>query len=206
MINANRRELAPLSFAAKKAYRNQDVLQALYDDFNGKCYLTEFVFSDVDLMEIDHFVTQNDDPNGLLKYEWTNLFPIHEKANKLRPKSTPVGGYLDPCSIQDNVEQEIEYRIRFDGTATFQAIDQTNLKAINTAKLLSRVHQDFKGAVGKRHHEVVDTLWKWTNACKKGQAKKVAELEILLHSLFSRHSLFTMLMRSIDDVPAEFFD
>lgn len=204
MINITCRSNVPASLVSQKTYRTDEIVTALYEDFLGKCYLTEIRFSDKGLMEIDHFVTQTEDAGRV--YDWSNLFPIHEKANKKRPKRTPAGGYLNPCYQQDDVEQDIIYRIRFDGTVFFNARDSTNLKAINTAKLLTHVHLEFKGAVSEKHNEVVTNLWEWKNAVLKGDTMKALDRELVLRSLLSRRSSFTMLMRAITDVPTEFFD
>lgn len=206
MINVSRRQPAPASLLKKKVYRNDEILEALHEDFLKKCYLTEFYFSDAGLMEVDHFVTQHDDPTHVRKYDWTNLYPIHDKANKKRLKSTPVGGYLDPCDQQDDVENSIIYKVHFSGGVSFQAKDINNLKAVNTAQLLTRVHQEFRGAIKEKHHEILDTLRERDYALKKGEIELVAEKEFLLRNLLSRQSSFTMLMRSITDIPSEFFD
>lgn len=204
MINITRRSNVPASLVSQKTYRTDEVLGALYEDFLGKCYLTEFRFSDKGLMEIDHFVTQHEDASR--EFDWTNLYPIHEKANKKRPKTTPDGGYLNPCHQHDDVEQDIMYRIRFDGTVIFQARDSTNLRAVNTAQLLTHVHVEFKGAISERHNEVVTNLWEWKNAVDKGDTVKALDRELILRSLLSKRSSFTMLMRAITDVPTAFFD
>lgn len=96
MINIIRDLPAPASLSDKSSYRNDDVIEALYSVFKKKCYLTEKVFDSPREMEIDHFVPQNEQSN--LIRTWQNLYPIDNKANKQRPKITPVGGYLDPCN------------------------------------------------------------------------------------------------------------
>lgn len=105
MINVVRDQPAPLSLASLKSYRRPDVIEALHQVFNGKCYLTEKVFDSPKEMEVDHFLTKTERPD--LVFDWQNLYVIDQKANKQRPKKTPVGGYLDPCHAEDNVEQEI---------------------------------------------------------------------------------------------------
>jgi hypothetical protein len=204
MINTIRSQPAPLSLADQKTYRTDEVLTALFVDFKQKCYLTEYVFHDMGLMDIDHFSTQSEASH--LKFDWANLYPIHSRANQARPRRTPEGGYLDPCNFQDDVEQNIIYQVRFDGTPVFKARDQNNQKAVNTAELLTRVHKNFKGAIGFKQQEVENELKKWSTAIGRGELDRVLECESILKSLFSRNSLYTMLMRSIDNAPAEFFD
>jgi hypothetical protein len=121
------------------SYRNADILEIFDNDFFAKCYLTEEKFTNSWIMEIDHFIPQNERPD--LMYEWTNLFPISHCANRLKPKKTPKGGYLNPCDDQDNIETEIIYDLsEYGNKLSFTAKDSNNLKAVNTAKLLDRVH------------------------------------------------------------------
>jgi hypothetical protein len=207
MINIERRIQAPASLADKKSWRGKDVLQALFEDFREKCYLTERKFDDPEEMEIDHFVTRNE--NEALHYEWTNLYPIHEKANKKRPKTTPVGGFLNPCSQTDNVEEDVEYRVEIGGGTLFKPRDLANQKAVNTAQLLTHIHQDLKGAIRKKHHEVVNAIAEWRTAVATGRTADEYEEELLLRTLLSRDSSFTMLMRSmpvVKDLPPDFLD
>jgi hypothetical protein len=209
MINISRNQSVPPSLAAQKTYRNTDVIEALHTIFNGKCYLTERVFDYPEEMEIDHFATQND--NGTLVYEWTNLYPIDQKANKMRLKSTPPGGYLDPCHPDDDVEKDIVYIIEFGGNALFKPANPVNQKAVNTATLLNRVHRDLKPTIAKKHHEVVFAIANWNTAKAKGDTKRAYEEELVLRKLLARDSHFTMLMRAIwavanDEQLIEFFD
>ncbi|MCY7356150.1 MAG: hypothetical protein LH609_01530 [Rudanella sp.] len=152
-------------------------------------------------MEVDHFVTQKED--GSLIYEWKNLYPIDNKANKKRPKTTPTGGYLDPCSPQDDVEKEIIYVIEFGGNSLFKPRDPSNQKAVNTAKLLNHLHKDLKPNIRDKHHEVVNTVAEWHHARQTGNEREEYEKELLLRKLLSRNSHFTMLMRSIRVIPSQ---
>ena len=209
MINIDRNQLAPPSLAAQKTYRNADVIAALHTIFRGKCYLTERVFDYPDEMEIDHFVTQNDDQT--LAYEWPNLYPIDQKANKLRPKSTPPGGYLDPCHPDDDVEKDITYVVEIGGKVLFKPTNPANLKAVNTAQLLDHIHRDLKPAISKKHHAVVAAIANWNTAKAKGDLGRAYEEELVLRKLLARDSNFTMLMRAIWAVAnheqlTEFFD
>ena len=207
MINIERRQEVPLLLAGKKSWRSTGVLDTLFADFKGKCYLTGRDFDDLTDMKVDHFVTRSED--DALHYEWINLYPIHEKANKNRPKSTPSGDYLDPCNPGEDVEKDIIYLVEIGGGTLFKPLDERNLRAVNTAQLLTHVHRDLKGAIQKKHHEVVHAVAGWLNALLKGRTKEALEKELLLKMLLSRDSQFTMLMRSIEevsDLPDDFFD
>lgn len=204
MINIERSEQAPLSLADQKSYRGNDVLDELYKTLRKKCYLTEQVFNSPKEMEVDHFTTQKE--NGKLLYDWTNLYPIDNKANKKRPKTTPSGGYLDPCSLDDDVEKDIIYVVEFGGNALFKPRDTFNQKAVNTAELLNHVHRDLKQNIRDKHHEVVHAVAEWYHARNTKNVSEEYEKELLLRKLLSRDSHFTMLMRAIRVVPNHFFD
>lgn len=207
MINVIRDQPAPPSLALQNSHRDTDVIDALQLVFKGKCYLTKKVFDSPNEMEIDHFIPQNERPD--LIFEWENLYPIDNKANKQRPKKVPDGGYLDPCNPEDDVEQEIIYIVEFGGNALFKARSETNLKAVNTANLLNHLHRDLKPAVKDKHHELVDAVAGWDHARRVGDEREELEKELLIRKLLSRDSHFTMLMRAIKSVqslPIEFFD
>lgn len=207
MINVVRDQPAPPSLITQKEYRSPDVIEALHQLFKGKCYLTEKVFDSPNEMEVDHFQTQHERSD--LIYDWTNLYAIDQKANKKKPKSTPVGGYLDPCNLADNVEREIIYIVEFGGNVLFKAKNAANQKAVNTATLLNNLHKDLKPAVKDKHHEIVNAVAEWHAAKTLGNKREELEKELLLKKLLSRDSHFTMLMRSIKAIqilPPEFFD
>ena len=189
------------------AYRTDEVLQALYNAFEGKCYLTEKVFESVNEIEIDHFVPRAERPD--LKYAWANLYASDHKANISKPKTTPPGGYLDPCNPDDDVEGHILYGLSMDDTPNFQARDANNQKAVNTAGLLNRLHKDLKKAIQDKHSAVLKMMAEWGTAQKNDDRQRVFELEIALKELLSRRSNFTMLIRSsyiVRRLPADFFD
>ena len=207
MINVVRDQPAPPSLAIGKSHRSPDVIDALYQVFKGKCYLTEKVFDSPNEMEIDHFATQTERPD--LIYEWTNLNALDQKANKKRPKTTPVGCYLDPCNPSDDVEREIIYVVEFGGNTLFKPRNPANQKAVNTAALLNHIYKDLKPAVKDKHHEIVNAVAEWHNAQKMNDEREELEKELLLKKHLSRDSHYTMLMRSIkaiQSLPPEFFD
>ena len=72
MMDVERRKDAPDSLAAKNDWRGDDVLNALFEDFFGKCYLTEECFPSPAAMEVDHFRPKKEFEE--FKYEWT-CFP-----------------------------------------------------------------------------------------------------------------------------------
>lgn len=193
--------------SSNSAYRTSEVLEALHHTFLGKCYLTEVVFGSINEIEIDHFVPRVERPD--LKYAWPNLYASDHKANISKPKNTPNGGYLDPCSLEDDVEDQLLYALSMDGNPNFQARDLENQKAVNTATLLNRLHKDLKKAVQDKHNAVLKMMAEWGTAQKNNDRQRVFELELALKELLSRKSNFTMLIRSsyiVRQLPLDFFD
>lgn len=198
-------------------YRNSDLLEAFDRDFFSKCYLTEEKFANSWIMDVEHFIPQNE--RGDLVYEWTNLFPAAHYPNMLKQRSTPAGGLLDPSNPADDVENEILYAMSVYGTdPRFAAKNAGNVKAVNTANLLMRVHrghdentrkgtETLRHAISKRHIEVLHKIIEWQGAAEGTQAKFQAQSE--LQGLLSKKASFTMLIRSMPSVrslPAIFFD
>jgi hypothetical protein len=190
------------------SYRTSDLLEAFDRDFCSKCYLTEMKFSNSWAMDIEHFIPQNEQPD--LVYEWTNLFPADHYSNMLKPRNTPVGGYLSPCDPNDDVETEIAYSLSAYGESPdFTAVNAENQKSVNTATLLKRVHNghdyntkmataSLRHAIHKKYIEILKTTVEWYKSVDGTQEKEQAKRE--LKDLLSRDSSFTMLCRSIPAV------
>ncbi|TAE21765.1 MAG: hypothetical protein EAZ91_24800 [Cytophagales bacterium] len=202
-----------------QSYRNADLFEAFDECFFSKCYLTEKAFVTSYSMDVEHFVPRNERPD--LTYKWENLYPADHDANMIKPWKTPSGGYLDPCDLQDDVEKELLYFLDFEGNkVNFKARDRTNEKAINTAKLLQKLHNgdsgdskqktlELRNAIKTKYVEVLNTIIRWRKACQEQNQEEEFKNECLLKGYLSRESAFTMIMRSVDavkDLPSDFFD
>lgn len=198
-------------------YRNSDLLNAFDENFHSKCYLTETKYANSWIMDIEHFVPQNERPD--LVYEWTNLFPADHYTNMIKPRKNPLGGYLDPCNPKDDVETEIIYTLSSYGyDPDFTPSNDKNIKALNTCDLLKRVHnghdqetingtENLRHSIHKKYIMILNKIIEWQNYCKGTQEEIQAKRE--LKDLLSRKSSFTMLMRSIPAVrrlSSDFFD
>lgn len=203
------------------SYRTSDLLEAFDRDFYSKCYLTEEWFFNSWSMDVEHFIPKNERPD--LVYEWTNLFPASHYANMIKPSKTPPGGYLNPCIDAEDVESEIIYTLATLGAdPKFDAINHQNIKAVNTASLLTRIHNghdentkkataDLRHTISKKYDKILNKIITWQNEEEGSQEKFQAQRE--LKDLLSRKSAFTMLCRSIPAVrqirkklPSDFFD
>lgn len=200
------------------SYRNSDLLTAFNRCFYSKCYLTEQWFPNSWNMDVEHFVSQNEDPTK--RYEWTNLYPAEHRANTMKPRETPIGGYLDPCNPTDDVENEIMYSLSTMGQIpNFDARENHNLKAQNTANLLKILHNGhnentafatagLRHEIHKKYDHILHLIINWLKSPEGSVIKHQYERELKLQ--LSRKSSFTMLMRSmvavLNNVPTDFFD
>jgi len=190
------------------SYRHSDLLDAFDRSFFSKCYLTEQKFENSFIMDIEHFVPQNED--GTLIYEWTNLFPAEHYTNMIKPRKTPTGGYLNPCADEDDVEKEIVYSLSTHGfKPSFFSANDDNVKAKNTCELLDRLHnghdentykatESLRHAIHKKYIDILKTIIEYRSHPSGSQEKHQAFRD--LRDLLSRKSSFTMLSRSIPAV------
>ena len=188
------------------AYRTSDLLEAFDRCFFGKCYLTEAKYTNSWVMDVDHFVPRNEDPDKV--YTWTNLYPANHKANMSRPRSTPEGGYLNPCSDDDDVERDILYSVTALGEAPcFEARDPNNQKAVNTASLLNLLHNGIEGnndsfrntvdlrhSIQKKKIRTLEMFAEWKTAVDD---QEEFERRMELRHWLSRRNSYSMLIRSI---------
>ncbi len=198
-------------------YRTSDILTAFEIHFLKKCYLTERKFESAYEMDVEHFAPFSEKPE--LVFEWTNLFPSDHKANMIKPRKTPDGGYLDPCKPSDDVENDILYALSTYGKKpNFKARDQANVKAVNTARLLDLLHNGenersrentkyLRRLIQKQFIKTHKAIIEWLNA-EDDQERFQAETK--LRKLVSRRASFTALIRSIpavrQNVPKDFLD
>ncbi|MFZ1788865.1 MAG: hypothetical protein WAT92_11160 [Saprospiraceae bacterium] len=202
-------------------YRSSDLIQAFDRCFFSKCYLTEEKFFNSWKMDVDHFVGQNEDMS--LIYEWTNLYPAEHKANMCKPRTTPIGGYLDPCNNHHDVENEIIYTlVNFGNKPNFTPRNPHNAQAVNTCILLERIHNghntesennmaDLRHGIQKKYIHLLEKICHWRSLEIGSQAEIQVRNELRL--MLSRRSSFTMILRSIppviqinSDFPTFFFD
>ncbi len=199
-------------------YRTSDLLDAFDQCFHSKCYLTEQWFPNAWCMDVEHFVSQDEDPSK--RYEWSNLFPAEHRANKMKPRQTPDGGYLNPCNPEDDVEYEIQYSLSALGQEpNFTARNPENIKAVNTSNLLNRIHNghnnDTKLAtaslryeIQKKYDHILHLMIQWLASPDGSNIKHQYEMELRFH--LSRRSSFTMLLRNmvtvLNHIPDHFLD
>ena len=170
-------------------------------------------------MDVEHFIPQKERSD--LKYEWTNLYPASHDANMMKPRNTPVGGYLNPCEPNDDVENGLLYFLDYENDEVhFKATDSTNVAAVNTANLLQKLHNgdtietrrktaELRNAIHKRYVRILELINEWRQAREDNDVQVAFETERTIKAYLSRKASFTMIMRSLKAVkglPADFFD
>lgn len=203
MINAKRRASPPASLA-KGDYAGRDVLQALHEDFHGKCYLCELQIALRDI-SVDHRRPKGDPRFAALVCAWENLFPTCRICNERRPRKIPEGGLLDPAAGE--VEARLLQTMRAseatgDEVPFFAAVDTGDRAAENTARELDHIHNargsikaaDLRRAIADRIDEVLmQRMERERSGSVTGPVLRACEDG--LREAFSRRAPFTALIR-----------
>lgn len=192
MIPVRRRDAPPASLTEAKSWRSQDVLDALFEDFRGKCWLTETPLSPGGF-EVDHFEPRG---QGGANYDWDNLFPIHPDTNGRRKKKMPPCGMLNPCCDDvDRIEQTWD-----EERPVFYARDPQDATAVFTAEELDRLHndnsakaRDLRDAITKR---VVSTLEAAVAYYRTDDLREKEARRYVLRRNLSNRGAFTALVRA----------
>ncbi len=137
------REPAPGSLARRTGWGGKDVRAALQRTFKKKCYLCESPLGRS--WHVDHLKSRC---AGGPEYEWGNLFPACPSCNMRRRRNWPAGGMLDPAGgdrVEERLFQELIVGVGLEvTTVSFEAADEGDAAAENTAGELQRLHNDAK--------------------------------------------------------------
>lgn len=152
MINIRKRETAPKSLAEEKAkengsYKKKDVIDALREDANNKCYLCEDWAPTS--IHVEHFEEHRGDKDK--KFDWNNLFYSCAHCNLTKAAvfpSTVVSSNLLNCTLDNcNVDLWIYLELNNEDLKTKVIIQQNaavnvtpyEQQTANTIKLLDRI-------------------------------------------------------------------
>jgi len=132
MIREAKSSVNPSSLSAHNRYDGPDVVEQLFTDHHGKCYLCELKAKQH--FEVEHFKSKENFPE--LKYEWTNLLLSDGYCNGKKSKS--FDNILNPNihNIEDIIEQRIDSIKR---KALFKT-SNTSIEAQKTVELLNRLY------------------------------------------------------------------
>lgn len=132
MIREAKSSVSPSSLSSHIRYDGLDVVDQLFTDHHGKCYLCELKAKQH--FEVEHFKSKENYPE--LKFEWSNLLLSDGYCNGKKSKN--FDNILNPNS--NNIEDIIEQRIdSLNRKALFQSSD-TSVEAQKTVDLLNRLY------------------------------------------------------------------
>ena len=131
MIREAKSSISPSSLSACKRYDGQDVVDQLFADHHGKCYLCELKVTRY--YEVEHLKSKENHPE--FKYEWTNLFLSDRYCNG--KKSKHFDNILNPNT--NNIEEIIEQRINSKNREALFQTKNTSAEAQKTIDLLNRL-------------------------------------------------------------------
>jgi hypothetical protein len=209
VIDVERSQPAPASLAAEKGWRGEDVLDRLFEDFLGKCYLCEIPLGGIGSFDVDHRRPRND---GGAHHDWANLFPICTNCNVRRSKRWPDGGLLDPASGQ-GVEKRVLQVLEIDEDGKplprFSAANPGDVEANNTAAELDHIHNDprppgrakagdLRDAISRRSQKVAREVLEYLHVRLQApdDEQRIRGHEQRIRRLVARDAPFTMLVRS----------
>ena len=131
MIREEKSPNVPSSLSACKEYDGQDVIDQLFVDHHGKCYLCELKAKQH--YQVEHLKSK-ENYSGL-KFEWTNLFLSDDYCNGKKSKN--FDEILNPNEI--TIEEIIEQRIDSINRKAIFKTSNPSVAARKTVELLNRL-------------------------------------------------------------------
>lgn len=112
MVKIERTPVAPASLAVEKErgtnnYRGDDVIQQLYKDFHGKCYLCEI--DELQSVQVEHLIAHHNGSNRELMFDWNNLFYSCGHCNNVKNAKQYEDTILDCCQIEPELYLDQEF-------------------------------------------------------------------------------------------------
>lgn len=135
MVKVERTPTPPASLATEKAklhgtYRGADVVDQLYKDFNGKCYLCEI--NELQSIEIEHLLPHHNGQDRDRMFEWNNLFLSCPHCNSVKNRAKYESNIIDCCLIDPETIIQQEF---YDGKVVVSPLLDT-IEATTTAELV----------------------------------------------------------------------
>ena len=206
MVYFNKTYPAPLSLdqecdKVNGSYKNEDVLEQLYNDFHNKCYICES--QGIESINIEHFAPHRD-IYKIRKYNWSNLFWACSHCNQIKSSIEPL---LNCTVYKDNIDGNIRYYIDDDlneNKIIIKPISNT-IEVLNTVDLLIKVYNGTtiqnKFQAREKRNKLYDELCDFTNFLKKynltEDIKKKKQLSATIKDELSNKSAFTAFKRWI---------
>lgn len=135
MVKVERTPEPPASLAIEKAkpngsYKKDDVVNQLFSDFCGKCYLCEM--NELQSIEVEHLLPHHNGSNRDRMFDWNNLFLSCSHCNSVKNRTQYESNVVDCCSVDPETIIQQEF---LDGKVTVTPLSNTAI-AITTASLV----------------------------------------------------------------------
>ena len=135
MIYVKRTAEPPVSLAIEKARpngscRQPDVVNQLYSDFHGKCYLCEM--DELQSIEVEHLRPHHNGAERDRMFDWNNLFYSCPHCNSVKNRKEYEEDVIDCCAVDPETIIHQEF---LDGKVTVSSLADT-AAAQKTASLV----------------------------------------------------------------------
>lgn len=169
MVKVDRNPEAPASLAleAKKkngSYRENDVIEQLAKDFNGKCYICEI--KPVQDPQVEHRLPHHNRSIPERVFDWNNLFYSCSHCNSVKNSKKYEEGIID-CCVRDP-EDLLIYRLT-ENHVEVLVKDKTDQEALRTAELIEETFNSNSTGIRKEAGQV-----------------RLRELQVTMNALYSQ--------------------
>ena len=153
MVKIERTPTAPPSLAVEKTkasgkYNEEDVIDQLYQDFHGKCYLCGI--KPPHGIEVEHLRPHKGDIDR--KFDWNNLFLSCTHCNSVKNQAQYGDLILDCCV--DDPEKVLTYCLA-DGHVRVEPLGQNpTLEAVRTGELLTECFELTNTGIRKKESKI----------------------------------------------------
>lgn len=153
MVKVERTQQAPASLAIEKQkvsgkYNLPDVVNLLYHDFNGKCYICEI--DKLQSSEVEHLKPHHNGQFRDRKFDWNNLFLICPHCNSVKNQDKYNDLIIDCC--QKDPEQVLVQELIEGHVHVSLLIESPEAEA--TAKLIEECFEYTNTAIRTKECEV----------------------------------------------------
>ena len=199
MIKVERRKEPPKSLAIEKMksqgkYNNFDVVDALNEDFENKCYICGL--KGLQEIEVEHLIPHYGDIDK--KFDWNNLFLSCPHCNSVKNKKKYNTGIID-CCVSDP-EERLLFHI-YQNKVKVVAVNKDDVQAQLTADLMYETFNVSNTGIRTitckyRYNELLkqmNLLYKVLEEKKNKPKSKVIDRK--LNALLSRSSAFAEFKR-----------
>jgi 5-methylcytosine-specific restriction endonuclease McrA len=136
-------------------YRLESVINLLFEDFLGKCYICEQLNTS---SNIEHFIAHEGDKEK--KFDLKNLYFACSNCNNI--KSNKYNNILDCANSKEDVEKLIKYRI--------EEFPKTKV-IIEPSNTIKKLNNKVKATV-----DLLNCVYNGTTPLKKANAKNITKL------------------------------